>query len=135
MTAADPAVAAAERAEKASRWWESAYSSPWSTDHAEAAAREALAPIRELHKRWTVYGDECDHHITEDPHEVGNTHPDGEHHYVAEIGWTCDRLYDVCAECCVDDIYQSEECVNYHDHRDGVPICATARLCYPEEEL
>ena len=45
----DPAVEAAKRAERQSRWWESGNQTAWDVDYAEAAAREALAPIRELH--------------------------------------------------------------------------------------
>lgn len=43
----DPAIDAAQRAEQASGWWKSAYSTPWDADYATDAAREALKPIRE----------------------------------------------------------------------------------------
>lgn len=48
----NPAVEAAQRAERKSRWWESGNQTAWDTDYAEASAREVLAPIRELHKSW-----------------------------------------------------------------------------------
>lgn len=128
MTASDPAVAAAQRAE-AQGWIH--------RQHAEAGAREALAPVRELHKPVPVYGDNCEHEIDLDPYGGCKfEHPDGKHHYVEEIGWTCDHSYDICTECCTDDGYQSEECATHHNHGFGPGlICATARLIYSEEEL
>lgn len=50
----DPAVEAAERAERESGWWKDPYSQGWNQEHAVAAAREMAAPIRDLHKpgRW-----------------------------------------------------------------------------------
>lgn len=101
------------------------------------AAREALAPVRELHKPVPVYGDDCEHEIDLDPYGGCKfEHPDGKHHYVEEIGWTCDHSYDICKECCTDDGYQSEECATHHNHGFGPGlICATARLIYSEEEL
>lgn len=122
----DPAVEAAERAAATAEYT--------GRGLVIAAAREALAPIRELHRPWTIYA-ECDHQLDDDPHEIGNEHPDSLHHYEYEIGWTCEVMYKVCAECCVDDVYQSEDCANYHDHGPGKPICPTARLVYTTEEL
>lgn len=55
MTGRDPAVEAAKRAEVASQWWTSGYQTPWDSDYAEDAAREALAPIRDLHKPKQLY--------------------------------------------------------------------------------
>ena len=98
------------------------------------AAREALKPIRALHRPWTLW-DECGHAVEGDPYEIGNAHPDGRHHYVSEVGWSCEREGVICAECCVDDIYQSEDCANYHDHGPGRAICPTARLIYSTDEL
>lgn len=43
----DPAVEAARRAEQASGWWKSGYSTPWDHDYAVDSIREALKPIRE----------------------------------------------------------------------------------------
>jgi hypothetical protein len=91
-----------------------------------AAAREALAPLRELHKAFGVYGDDCDHEL-----DTG----DDKHRYVEEFGWTCDYMYDICIECCTTSGYQTEDCATYHDHGPGKPICATAKLIYPSEEL
>lgn len=54
----DPAVEAAQRAERESRWWESGNQTAWDTDYAEAAAREALAVLRPLiadARTWTPY--------------------------------------------------------------------------------
>ena len=33
------------------------------------------------------------------------------------VGLTCNLMYRACAECCRDDVYQTEDCANYHDHR------------------
>lgn len=51
MVTRDPAIEAAQRAERASKWWDSGNQTAWDSDYAEAAAREALTPIRDLHKR------------------------------------------------------------------------------------
>ncbi|ORA38083.1 hypothetical protein [Mycobacterium aquaticum] len=50
----DPAVEAAQRAEQASGWWKSGHSTPWDAGYAVDAAREALRPIRELHRELSV---------------------------------------------------------------------------------
>ena len=56
MVTRDPAVEAAQRAERASKWWDSGNQTAWDSDYAEAAAREALAPIRALHRPDGDYG-------------------------------------------------------------------------------
>lgn len=39
-----------------------------------------------------------------------------------------DEMYTVCAECCRDDVYQTEDCASYHDHKpDEAHHCPTAR--------
>lgn len=53
----DPAVEAARRAEQASGWWKSGYSTPWDHDYAVDSIREALRPIRELHYPVSVRGE------------------------------------------------------------------------------
>lgn len=144
MTAAygnqhDPAYAAAKRVYE-TRYGDrpGSFASSVATDGLAfgmlIVAREALAPLRALHKPSTIW-DECEHRITDDPSEVSTTHPDGKHHYVQDIGWTCERLYAVCSECCVDDVYQSEYCASYHSHGPGVDICTTAKHIYSKEEL
>lgn len=54
----DPAVEAAERAERESGWWKSSYAAPWDRDYAIWSAREALAPIRELHQAGEPFEDD-----------------------------------------------------------------------------
>ena len=50
------------------------------------------------------------------------------HEDVEEVGLTCNRMYTVCAECCRDDVYQTEDCANYHDHKpDEAHHCPTIR--------
>lgn len=49
----DPAVEAAQRAEQASGWWKSSYSTPWDSDYATDTAREMARPIRDLHRPMT----------------------------------------------------------------------------------
>ena len=62
--------------------------------------------VRALHRAVGIY-DECD---CDDPDPA--THLD-----VDEVGLTCNLMYRVCAECCRDDVCQTEGCANYHDHR------------------
>lgn len=45
-----------------------------------------------------------------------------------EVGLTCNLEYEVCEECCCDDEYQSENCVVYHKHAIGKPVCNTRAL-------
>ena len=75
-----------------------------------AAERDALAAkverVRALHRAVGIY-DECDCD-TPDP----ATHLD-----VDDVGLTCNLMYRVCAECCRDDVYQTEGCASYHAHR------------------
>ena len=86
-----------------------------------AVERDALAAkverVRELHRAFGIY-DECD---CDDPDPA--THLD-----VDDVGLTCNLMYRVCAECCRDDVYQTEDCANYHDHRlDEDYHCPTIR--------
>ena len=75
-----------------------------------AAERDALAAkverVRALHRAVGIY-DECDCDAP-DP----ATHLD-----VDDVGLTCNLMYRVCAECCRDDVYQTEGCASYHAHR------------------
>ena len=86
-----------------------------------AAERDALAAkverVRALHRAVDIY-DECDCDAP-DP----ATHLD-----VDDVGLTCNLMYRVCAECCRDDVYQTEGCASYHAHRlDEDYHCPTIR--------
>lgn len=63
--------------------------------------------VRALHRSVGIY-DECDC-----PDKTEG------HLKIYEIGMTCNKLYDICDECCRDDVYQTEDCVNYHEHKLG----------------
>ena len=93
-----------------------------------AAERDALAAkterIRALHRAVGIY-DECD---CDDPDPA--THLD-----VDDVGLTCNLMYRVCAECCRDDVYQTEDCANYHAHRlDEDYHCPTIRALDEESQ-
>ena len=86
-----------------------------------AAERDALAAkvarVRALHRAVGIY-DECDCDAP-DP----ATHLD-----VDDVGLTCNLMYRVCAECCRDNMYQTEGCAIYHAHRlDEDYHCPTIR--------
>ena len=92
------------------------------------AERDALAAkverVRALHRAFGIY-DECD---CDDPDPA--THLD-----VDDVGLTCNLMYRVCAECCRDDVYQTEDCANYHDHRlDEDYHCPTIRVLDEEPQ-
>ena len=94
-----------------------------------AAERDALAAtverVRALHRPVGIY-DEC-----ECPDEAKS---EG-HEDVEEVGLTCNRMYTVCAECCRDDVYQTEDCANYHDHKpDEAHHCPTIRALDEEAD-
>ena len=87
-----------------------------------AAERDALAAklgaVRALHRPVGIY-DECE--CSDEAKAEG-------HEDVEEVGLTCNRMYTVCAECCRDDVYQTEDCANYHDHKpDEAHHCPTIR--------
>ena len=87
-----------------------------------AAERDALAAklaeVRALHRPVGIY-DECE--CSDEAKTEG-------HEDVEEVGLTCNRMYTVCAECCRDDVYQTEDCANYHDHKpDEAHHCPTIR--------
>ena len=89
---------------------------------AAAAERDALAAaverVRALHRPVGIY-DECE--CSDEAKAEG-------HEDVEEVGLTCNRMYTVCAECCRDDVYQTEDCANYHDHKpDEAHHCPTIR--------
>ena len=93
-----------------------------------AAERDALAAkverVRALHRAFGIY-DECDCDAP-DP----ATHLD-----VDDVGLTCNLMYRVCAECCRDDVYQTESCANYHAHRlDEDYHCPTIRALDEEPQ-
>ena len=93
-----------------------------------AAERDALAGaverVRVLHRAVGIY-DECDCDAP-DP----ATHLD-----VDDVGLTCNLMYRVCAECCRDDVYQTEDCANYHAHRlDEDYHCPTIRALDEEPQ-
>lgn len=79
------------------------------------AMAAALTAVLERHKPVTVYG-ECD--CADEQKETGHVDVD-------EVGRTCNALYIICAECCRDDTYQTEDCADYHDHKPGEAICPT----------
>ena len=86
------------------------------------AERDALAAkldaVRALHRPVGIY-DECE--CSDEAKAEG-------HEDVEDIGLTCNRMYTVCAECCRDDVYQTEDCANYHDHEpDEAHHCPTIR--------
>ena len=86
-----------------------------------AAERDALAAkverVRALHRAFGIY-DECD---CDDPDPATHLDVDG-------VGLTCNLMYRACAECCRDDVYQTEDCANYHAHRlDEDYHCPTIR--------
>ena len=95
---------------------------------AAAAERDALAAkverVRALHRAVGIY-DEC-----------GCDAPDPATHLdVDDVGLTCNLTYRVCAECCRDDVYQTEDCANYHDHRlDEDYHCPTIRALDEEPQ-
>ena len=90
---------------------------------AASAERDALAAkldaVRALHRPVGIY-DECE--CSDEAKAEG-------HEDVEEVGLTCNRMYTVCAECCRDDVYQTEDCANYHDHKpDEAHHCPTIRV-------
>ena len=89
---------------------------------AAAAERDALAAaverVRALHRPVGIY-DECE--CSDEAKAEG-------HEDVEDVGLTCNRMYTVCAECCRDDVYQTEDCASYHDHKpDEAHHCPTIR--------
>ena len=92
------------------------------------AERDALAAkverVRALHRAVGIF-DECDCDAP-DP----ATHLD-----VDYVGLTCNLMYRVCAECCRDDVYQTEDCASYHAHRlDEDYHCPTIRALDEEPQ-
>jgi len=80
-----------------------------------AAVDVFKARIRAIHKPYRIFG-ECDH-----DHELGDEGVvDAEY-----IGLTCNYLYDVCSECCVEGDGQTEACATEHEHGKDMPICRT----------
>lgn len=85
---------------------------------AELAAREAALQAHidkalELHRESKIY-DECGHkHKMADDYDV----PAGLH-LIEDVGLTCEDgyQYSICRECCTDDGYQTETCVDNHEH-------------------
>lgn len=80
-----------------------------------------LAAVSAIHTPHSIY-DQCDHEHTAD--EIGTRGVVD----VGEIGLTCEKMYDICSECCVvrDDGSQSETCATYHTHGLDLPICKTS---------
>ena len=73
--------------------------------------------VRALHRIVGIY-DECD--CSDEAKTEG-------HLDVYEVGTTCNKLYDVCDECCRNSGYQTEDCANYHEHLGETHPCATIR--------
>ena len=87
-------------------------------------ALDALEAVLALHRRVGIYdGCECDDKNTP------------EHEDIYEIGVTCNKVYEICAACCRDDVYQSEECVNYHQHDTGEHYCPSGTVVAIAEAL
>ena len=83
-------------------------------DALDAAA--AVERVRALHRSVGIY-DECD--CSDDAKSEG-------HIDVYEVGTTCNKLYDICDECCRNGGYQTEDCANYHEHQLGeTHLCPT----------
>ena len=82
-----------------------------------AEAEKRLAAVEDLHRPFGIW-DECD---CDD--EALND--DATHRDVDEVGRTCNKLYDICSECCTDGGYMTEACAEHHDHRPGMAICPT----------
>lgn len=84
-------------------------------------AQAAIGRVRAIHKPFGIY-EECNHDHTDE--DVA----DGQAVNVNEVGLTCDDglMYRICMECCVDgEEYQSERCMDSHEHSKVGPICAT----------
>ena len=93
------------------------------TDERDALAA-AVARVRALHRPVGIY-DECE--CSDEAKAEG-------HEDVEDIGLTCNRIYTVCAECCRDDVYQTEDCASYHDHKpDEAHHCPTIRALGGEQ--
>lgn len=87
-------------------------------------ALDALEAVLALHRRVGIYDDcECDDKNTP------------EHEDIYEIGVTCNKVYEICAACRRDDVYQSEECVNYHQHDTGEHYCPSGTVVAIAEAL
>ena len=87
-------------------------------------ALAALEAVLALHRRVGIYDDcECDDKTTP------------EHEDIYELGVTCNKVYEICAACCRDDVYQSEECANYHQHDTGGHYCPSGTVAAIAEAL
>jgi hypothetical protein len=78
--------------------------------------------VRAIHRPFNIY-DDCGH-----KHEIGE--PGVEE--IDDIGLTCDLEYKICVECCTvganegtGQLYQTEDCISFHDHGKDKPICRT----------
>ena len=83
---------------------------------------EAIEQLRAQHRPFGIY-EECSHCHTDEDVAVGVAKQ------IAEVGLVCadGLMYRVCYECCTGGSgYQSEECVDHHDHSAGT--CNTARV-------
>ena len=92
-------------------------------DERDALAAK-VARVRALHRAVSIY-DECDCDA-----------PDPATHFdVDDVGLTCNLMYRVCAECCRDNMYQTEGCASYHAHRlDEDYHCPTIRALDEEPQ-
>ena len=89
----------------------------------EESRGEVAREITAIHRPWTVC-DDCDHEHTDKEVREGLAFDTG-------YSYTCTdaALYIACAECCVNDDEQTEECADYHRHTlDPDTRCATAAL-------
>lgn len=99
-------------------------------DAAFAAASHAFVPkaitaleeVLRLHRPFGVYND-CNCPDLTTP----------EHILVEEIGLTCNRILDICRACCMSGGYQTEECVNNHQHEPHSDYCLSGTFRAIEE--
>ncbi|SDD61065.1 hypothetical protein SAMN04488581_2659 [Mycolicibacterium neoaurum] len=119
----DPAIEAAKRGVGQHHWWLTKMDDDLMVsvvEYATDSAREALKPIRELHRRDTIKATSCS--------EECELHDD--------MDCPLDVDVSVCRQC-----YQVAEAIDYYfSERTGWQEhvawpCATARLVYSEEEL
>lgn len=85
-----------------------------------ARQAEALKAVEALHRPFAIY-DECGH--AHRPDEPGVKEVD-------DVGLVCvdGHMYDICFHCCtLNSGEQTENCIAFHGHENGSPICRTAK--------
>lgn len=79
---------------------------------------DVRAKLLDLHKPYGIW-EECEHN-----HDGA----DGAARYIDDVGLTCNKVYDICRECCSDGDGQNEACADGHNHGPNVPRCATVAI-------